>query len=134
MEDKIRVEGDLKNLKAGSGVEGYEYGADLATEGAPLIDPAQGKTISIRVFEFKMNPKMIKDFPNDRQTIFNAHSKQIKTILWGDGLIPLEEVAPRVIINKRKYKYQIFVPCEARLNVNFVDKPKSLSQQLINKK
>ena len=137
-EDKVRVEGDLNELKPGEGFKvdektTYEYGSDLSTDGTPLIDPATGKTVSIRTFEFLMNPEAIKDFPEDRQLIFNNHAKQISTILWGDGLIPLEEVAPRVIINKREGKYQIFVPCEARLSTTFVDKPKSLSEQLINK-
>jgi|SRR3990167_1949890 len=120
----------LENLKPGEGVEGYEYGSQLSTEGMPLIDPGIGKTISIRVFQFKMNPTKRRDFPMDRQLIFNAHAKQISTILWGDGLIPLETNAPRVIIDKKKGFYQIFVPCEAKRGVMFMDKPKNLTEEL----
>jgi len=133
-EDKISVEGDLADLKAGSGISvdnntTYEYGADLHTEGAPIIDPAEGRTISIRLFEFKMNPGL-KIRHLDKQQVFNSHASQIKTILWGDGLRPLDEVGPRVILNKKKGTYQIFVPCEARRDVLFIEKPRSLSEQL----
>lgn len=132
MNNKTTIEGDLKDLKPGTGIEGYEYGSNLETGGVPLIDPAVGKTISIRTFEFKMNPdqKVIRNFP-DRQTLFNSHAKQIKTILWGDGLIPLEEISPRVIIDAKKHKYQFFIPCKARREVLFMEKPKNLSEELL---
>jgi len=121
-------------LKAGSGVTigdtKYEYGADLHTDGTPLMDPATGKTLSIRLFQFKMNPEMIKEFPTEGQVLFNAHAKQIGTMLWADGLIPLDSVPPRVIINKKDFIYQIFVPCEARLSTVFAERPKSLAEQL----
>lgn len=120
-------------LKPGTGVEGYEYGANLHTDGTPLIDSATGKTIVIRAFEFKMNPEAVKDFPQDRQVLFDAHAKQITTILWGDGLIPLASEPPRVIIDKKALKYNIFVPCEARTSTMFADRPKSLSEHLMKK-
>lgn len=126
--NKINIEG-LENLKPGEGVEGYEYGSNLETEGVPLIDPGTGKTISIRTFTFRMNPKT-KDFSN-KQEIFNSHAKQISTILWGDGLRPYEAANPRLIINKKKKMYQIFVPCEAKSGVLFLDKPRNLSEMMI---
>ena len=124
---------ELAELKPGNGVvlddkTKYEYGADLNTEGVPLIDPGIGQTVSIRTFGFKMNPN-IKGIP-DKQTLFNSHVRQIKTILWGDGLIPLEEVNPRVIINAKKHTYQFFIPCKARREVLFMEKPKNLSEHL----
>ena len=132
IEPTVRVEGDLTKLKPGEGVEGYEYASSLETEGVRLNDPSTGKTVSIRVFEFKMNPDAVKNFPTDHQHLFNAHAKQIQTILWGDGLRPLDEFPPRVIIKKKERKYQIFVPCEARLNTMYIEKPGNLSK-LINK-
>lgn len=124
----------MENLKPGDGVQvgdtKYEYGASLQTEGTPLIDPGKGKTVSIRVFHFKMDPAKVKDFPIDKQEVFNAHATQIKHILWGDGLIPLEGVSPRVRINKRMKYYNIFVPCEARLGVSWIEKPKNLTELL----
>ncbi len=131
MEKRIEVEGELKDLKPGKGVAGYEYGSNLETQGVQIADPGVGKTISIRAFEFKMNPDpKVREFFPDAQTLFNVHAKQIQTILWGDGLRYLEEVSPRVIIDKKRLNYRIFVPCEARLNVNFMDKPQSLNETL----
>lgn len=125
----------IENLKAGEGVKiaedtKYEYGANLSAEGVPLIDPGTGKTISIRVFIFKIDPKKIRNFPIDKQLLFNSHAKQISTILWGDGLIPFDGALPRVIINLKDGFYQIFVPCEARRGVMFMDKAKNLSEEL----
>ena len=123
---------EMEDLKPGDGVQvgdtKYEYGADLSTEGTPLIDPGVGKTVSIRVFQFKINPQKLKDFPADKQLIFNSHAKQISTILWGDGLIPFESINPRVIIDLKKGFYNIFVPCEAKRDVMFMEKPKNLSE------
>jgi hypothetical protein len=133
----VDVQGDINQLK-GEGVQvgdtKYEYGADLSTDGVPLIDPGVGKTVSIRVFHFKMDPSKIKHFPNDKQAIFNSHAQQMRTILWGDGLVPLEGVGPRVIINTKSHSYDIFIPCEARLNTIFVDRPKNLSEELLKGK
>ena len=132
MEGEIHIDGDYHDLKPGEGVEGYDFGADLDVKGVPLIDPGEGKTISIRVFDFKMNPQNIRHFPSNKQTVFSAHAKQISTILWGDGLQPLESVAPRVIIDKRKASYRIFVACEAQRGVLFSsqNQPKNLSEEL----
>lgn len=111
---------ELENWSAGT----YE------TEPVPLIDEGRGKTIAIRAFTFKMNPEMMKKYVS-KQELFNAHAKQLSTILWGDGLRPYEGSSPRVIINKKKNIYQILVPCEARLGVVFPDRPKNLTQELM---
>ena len=126
---------EMAELKPGEGVtfdDGtkYEYGANLNAPGVPLIDPGEGAANVIRQFTFKMNPEKIKEFTNDRQAIFNTHARQIVQILWGDGLRPLDSVSPRVIISKRKGFYRIFVPCEAKRGVLFMDKPKNLSEEL----
>mgnify|MGYP001558600928 FL=1 len=124
----------MEELKPGDGVDlgdiKYDYGANLNTEGVPLLDPGTGQTISIRTFGFKMDPTKIKDFP-DRQTLFNSHAKQISTILWGDGLVPLEHISPRVIIDAKRYMYRFFIPCEARREVLFIEKPKNLTEELL---
>lgn len=127
----IDIEGDINELDTSNKIEGYEYGASMSTEGVRLEDPGTGKTNTIRVFEFKMNPDPMirKNFP-DTQTLFNAHAKQIMTILWGDGLRPLEGVPPRVIINKKTRSYQIFVPAEANNANTFNEKPLALNKQL----
>ena len=136
MEERVTIE-NHKDLTPGEGVlvddTKYEYGADLHTEGTPVIDPGTGETVSIRLFEFKMNPLMFKQ-QIDKQALFNAHSKQIATILWSDGLRPLESVPPRVIISSKKGSYLIFVPCEKRTGTFFSEKPKLLQNFLKNSK
>ena len=131
--DAKQFKKEMKELKPGEGVTigdtKYEYGADLSTEGTPLIDPGIGKTVSIRVFKFKINPEMKKNLP-DNQALFNTHSKQIATILWADGLRPFEETPPRVIIDVKKGFYQFLVPCEARLHQMFFDQPQNLNKVL----
>ena len=133
-EHKKRFKKEMEELKPGDGVDlgdiKYDYGANLNTEGVPLLDPGTGQTISIRTFGFKMDPTKIKDFP-DRQTLFNSHAKQISTILWGDGLVPLEHISPRVIIDAKRYMYRFFIPCEARREVLFIEKPKNLTEELL---
>ena len=129
----------LEDLKPGTGVQvdkdtKYEYGSQLETEGVPLIDPGGGPVNVIRVFTFKMNPEK-KDFTN-KQAVFSAHAKQIETILWGDGLRPLENVPPRVILNSKQGSYQIFVPCGAAKGVIFSEgdrNPELLHKQLNRK-
>jgi len=134
---------DVKGeLKPGEGIQidkdtKYEYASELKTEGVPLVDPGGGPVNVIRVFTFKMNPEKLKkkDFGN-KQAIFSAHAKQIEVILWGDGLRPLENVSPRVILNNKQSYYQIFVPCQAAKGVIFSEKdrnPELLHKQLKGK-
>src|SRR3990167_6539970 len=137
---KQRIEKQLVDVKgeltAGDGVQiddntKYEYASELSTDGVPLIDPGGGPVNVIRVFNFKMNPDR-KHFPG-KQALFNTHAKQIETILWGDGLRPLENVPPRVILNNKGGFYQIFVPCGAAKGVVFSEKdrnPELLHRQL----
>ena len=131
---KIDIEG-LENLERGTGVKvgedtSYDYAGKFETEGMPLIDPGTGKTVSIRTFTYKIDPKKVRSVPDNKQQIFNDHAGFIRRVLWGDGLVPLENISPRVIINKKKLVYQIFVPCEARLNTVWADKPQNLSHLL----
>jgi len=133
----VNVEGDLNNFRGGDGIQvfedtKYDYAADLSTPTTPLIDPQTGKTVVIRAFNFQMNPEFFKGMPVDNQELFNHHARQIQTVLWADGLRPLDEVPPRVIINVKNGLYHIFVPCEARLSTVFADKPRNLSAQITN--
>ena len=134
----VDVDG-LEDLRPGEGVQidkdtKYEYASELTTDNVPLIDPGGGGVVSIRVFTFKMNPER-KHFPG-KQALFNSHAKQMETILWGDGLRPLESNSPRVIINDKKGFYQIFIPCIAAKGVIFSEKdrnPALLHEQLRGK-
>ena len=133
--DTRHIDG-MENLKPGEGVQvdkdtKYDYASELSTDGVPLVDAGEGKQVSIRVFTFKISPDKLKTIRNvSKQAIFNEHAKQIATILWGDGLRPLEEVSPRVILNIKKGVYQIFVPSEAAKGVIWSrdNRPKTLQE------
>ena len=128
-----------EELEPGTGVAisddtKYEYGASLETEPTHIIDPAKGKTVVLRSFDFVIPPNInLKDFPKDKQKIFNDHAGLIKTTLWSDGLIPYEgshEVSPKVVIDLKERKFKIIVVAQARLNTMFIEKPESLSKML----
>ena len=135
--NRVTTEGELT---PGEGIQidkytKYEYASELSTEGVKLVDPGGGPVNTIRVFAFKMNPNIMRHTPN-KQTIFSSHAKQIEHILWGDGLRPLENVSPRVILNSKEGSYQIFVACEAAKGVLFSEKdrnPELLHKQLNRK-
>ena len=133
MEERINIE-DIQNLKPGDGVKidsdtKYEYGATLESDKVQVVDPGVGKQVLIRTFEFSMNPAM-KQTLVDKQALFNNHAKQIATILWGDGLRPLDTIPPRVIIDSEKSIYRIFVTCEAKSGAVFADTTRNLSEEL----
>ncbi len=106
-------------------------GQELATKSDPIIDPGTGKALVLRVFEFGMNP----DYKGRRpckQDIFNMHWRQLSTILWSDGLVPKEDLNPRLEFIKGN-KYQIFLLCKPRSGTMIAEKPKTL-QDLFKKR
>ena len=69
--------------------------------------------------------------PTAKQELFNMHWRQIRVMLWGDGLVPNEDAEPRIVIDKDKYR--IFILCQPRLNTFVADKLKTL-QDIFKKK
>lgn len=114
-------------------------GTDISTEGTPLVDPATGQPFIIRSFEFHFDPNVLRQIKEKkipaptRQELFNSNLKQIRTMLWGDGLVAVEEAEfpPRIIVGKKKYK--IIVTCQPRRGTIVADKPFTL-QELTNPK
>lgn len=98
----------------------------------PLVDEGKGKPYIVRQFEFHFNPDTLnkikqKKIPAPtRQELFNAHWRQIQTTLWGDGLVACQEVDPRMIIGKKKYK--IILLCEPRFRTMVAEKPNTLQE------
>lgn len=108
--------------------EGWE-GQELEVKSDPLVDAGTGKPLVIRIFDFKLNPALKrKEFPKNKQDVFNSHARQIKDFLWKDGLVAREDVSPRVQFSKKEMKYRIFVLCEARYGMMWNDKPKTLQE------
>ena len=112
----------------------YEYGANLDAEPVPVIDPASGKTLTIRSFDFAIPPQLnLAYFPSNKQQIFNDHVRLIKTMLWADGLIPYEgnkETAPKIVVNLKERKFRIIVVAQARSSTSFYEKPTALNKLL----
>lgn len=122
------------------GTEGKWHGraAETAAEDSvPMIDAGTGKHHILRSFEFAINPetdKLLKDkkIKANPQEIFNSHWPQIKTMIWGDGLIANEDIAPKVILGRGTYK--IFILCEPKLRTIVADKAKTLQEIFAKKK
>ena len=136
--NNIDIDG-LENLRPGEGVQvdkdmKFDYGAELSTGGTPIIDDGIGQNVLLRTFTYSINPEKIREFPNDKQKIFNDHAKYLTTLLWGDGLRPFDGASPKVIIDRKKGFYKIIVPCEARNGLIFAEQAKNLTQELANEK
>ena len=115
--------------KKGKSLEGLWTEQELAVKaGNPLVDAGTGKSLIIRVFDFKFEPKTkqadIQRAKNNKQEFFNMHAKYIKNFLWKDGLAIREDHDPKLLFTKIGYK--IAVLCEAKLGVNIFAKPTTL--------
>ena len=103
------------------------HGSSVETESVPMVDDQKGEKFVLRHFEFKINPEIIGR-ALDKQELFNAHWKQIKTMLWSDGLVAVDEVAPRVVLETELYR--IFITCRPRLGLGVMttinEKPTNL--------
>lgn len=95
--------------------EGKWEGQEMQVNSEPLEDNGTGKKYLLRFFDFKINPDYRGQWI-DKQSLFNAHAQQIKVFLWRDGLIPNEDVPPRILLNKKKGTYQIVVLCQPYSN------------------
>lgn len=96
-------------------------------------DRGHGGAAIIRMFEFAANPEAFKQHTPTKQELFNYHAKGIEIQLWADGFNVMPEVEPRVILNKRKTKYSIFVGAQPRAGMTVLEKPRTLSEIAHNK-
>lgn len=125
-----RHEGDQFEIQDKQKWKAQEVGVN---SNVPLVDAGTGKEYVIRQFDFHFNPEIVKKvikkgYPVDKQSIFNAHWREIQLILWKDGLRAYEGVEPRMLIGKKKYK--IILVCEPKLGVMVADKAKTLQEVL----
>jgi len=101
------------------------YGTTIETEGKPLLDSASGRPMSLEIFEFAMIPNA--KVPT-KQELFNSHWPHMKALIWSKGLVANEDINPRVVIGKKRYR--IFILCEPRFNKHGIKtisgKPKAL--------
>ncbi len=106
------------------------YGQEVSANSDPLVDSGTGTPIIMRFFEFEANPEMFKHKPTN-QELFNAHSQQIRMMLWGDGLEPFQGIEPKIIRSKNKPSYRIMITCIPKKGVAVTDTSQTL-QQIIN--
>lgn len=108
------------------------HGATVQTESTPetmMVDEGKGKPYVLRIFEFVFSPDFLKQrqrygTPVVKQELFNQHWRQMRSVLWSDGLVAREDIQPRIIVGKKKYK--IFLMCEPRLGVMVAERPQTL--------
>lgn len=125
------LKGQPKGFETNDGKDDW-YGREVSTqpdEGVQMVDAGVGGNKILRMFEFGINPevdaKLKKDKVSaDKQMIFNSHWPQIRTLLWGDGLVANEDVAPRVVLGQNSYK--IFMLCEPKLRTMVAEKAQTL--------
>ena len=115
--------------RKGISPEGLWTEQELAVKaGDPLADSGKGKSLVIRVLDFKFESNVkqaeIQCAKNNKQEFFNTHAKYIRDFLWKDGLKIREDHDPKLLF--RKNGYRIAVLCEARLGVNVFEKPTTL--------
>lgn len=111
----------------------YE-GREVAVKGEPLIDPGQGDRRYLRCFMFGKNPEY-KGRKLSNQEIFNWHWRELSKWLWGDGLVPVEEIEPKVthFPANRKYPlggYVIAIVTKPRFGISAFDETKTLQEIL----
>lgn len=100
----------------------------------PLRDDGTGAKYIIRQFEFSFNPETLRKIREKKipaptqQELFNSHWPQIKIMLWGDGLVAIQEkeLPPRMVIGKKKYK--IVLLCQPRMGIMVNDKVQTLQE------
>ncbi len=111
------------------------YGSTIETPGQPMIDPGLGTPMVLEVFEFAMRPLPEGTAYPTQQQVFNAHWPHIRALIWSKGLVANEDVNPRVVIGKKRYR--IFLLCEPRFNkhgIKVVDGKSKTLQQIFDKR
>jgi len=108
------------------------FGQTLETPSTPMIDPGDGRAMMLECFEFAMKPNFL--IPT-KQMLFDSHWPQIRQLLWSKGLEANEDVQPRVVISKTRYR--IFILCEVKggrvREGKMKDKAKNLNEILTGK-
>lgn len=98
---------------------------ELSTQSTtPLVDNATGQKLILRVFEFQLPPDIKGKI--DKQKVFNAHKKFIEQFCWKDGLVPVTDIPPRVLLSKNEKKVRIFILTQAKLGSTILEKPLTL--------
>ncbi len=91
-------------------------------------DSGTGAAAIIRIFTFAANPEVFKVHKPTKQELFNYHSKFIEMMLWKDGMKVVPEVAPKILINRKKTKYRIMVGAMPQKGHILREQPQTLTE------
>lgn len=91
-------------------------------------DDGSGGAAIVRCFEFGINPIAFQQAQPTKQDLFNSHFKGIEIALWKDGLKVMPEVNPKVVIDDKTMKYQIFVGAQPMRGHILREQPRLLKQ------
>lgn len=124
---------DLIQLDTGKDKKWYGQQVGVNSD-VPLMDEGKGSPYIIRQFEFAFDPSMLQKIHDKkipiptRQELFDSNWNQIRTTLWGDGLVAIKEkeFPPHVIVGKKKYK--IILTCMPRFGTLVAERPNTLQQ------
>lgn len=91
-------------------------------------DEGHGAALVLRCFTFKANPEVFQHHQPTKQELFNHHLKGIEIALWRDGLTPFVDSEPRLIVNKEKGTYEIWVGARPMKGHMLHEKPQTLTE------
>lgn len=97
-------------------------------------DLGVGAVKILRTFEFGTNPHVFDKGLPDGQTMFEAHRKLIAGLLWQDGMTPIIELDPKIILSSDKSKYLIMVWAKPSIGQVLVEQTKTLSEIVHNER
>lgn len=91
-------------------------------------DKGYGNAAIIRCFEFAANKEAFEANPPSKQDLFNAHHKGIEIALWKDGLKVMPQVEPRLVLDTKTMRYQIFVGAVPMKGHTLQETPRTLTE------
>lgn len=87
-----------------------------------------GEATVLRTYGFAVNPEQFAIKTPTTQELFDDHKKGISALLWQDGLVPREDVEPRVFLSRDKKLYYITVAAIPQIGQSILENTQTLSQ------
>lgn len=133
----VRDENFTKFTSEMSGKESYHNNTNYDLESIETKsethledDQGYGGAAILRTFTFGINPEAFRQHTPSKQELFNSHLKGIEMALWKDGMMVMDEVEPKVIIDPKGKQYMIFVGARPMRGHLLKEVPKTLAEQI----
>ena len=91
-------------------------------------DKGEGGLVKLFFFDYAANPVAFKKELPTAQELFNAHVKEIEIKLWEQGWTVYTDVAPRLMLSKKKTHYRFIIPAIPSRGRIVREQPKTLSE------